>query len=514
MTTSAGLTPRECVRLLIEYRQRWIVPMVICGMLATGYALVMPRYWQASQALAVRSEVSGPSQGNPGKFSDLYEMRTLQETILELAKSRHVLTATLKAVEEAETEQPAEEPTPAKIKSLRKHLSLLPPKGAEFGKTEIFYLSVKDKDRDRAVRLVDELCQQLDLRLRDLRNEQAQSVVAELEMQVKLANTAHNTETASLEKFEAAIGPDLGELRMLHAASSGQSELRQQAVALETEHRITEARVHQAEQLLDVLRSAQNSPEQLVAMPSSLLESQPTLRSLKDGLISAQLRAARLTGTRTAEHPQMRAATKAVERVRNALHNELQVAIKGVEIDLEVTREHSQTLGNHLANVQRRLNGLAQHRAEYTNRVAAVENSREVIAQARKQLGELRAVQVAAQNTKLVTPIDRPEVGDSPIGLGRASVMMAGTLGGFILGMGCLFLTVSPAPNDPDAAAAVTVTREQAERGSWASVAKESFNHPSTLTTSATAAEAFRNTTNDSEVFDEHLATAEDLSAL
>ncbi|NOY43582.1 MAG: hypothetical protein GXP26_17315 [Planctomycetes bacterium] len=513
MTTSTGLTPRECVRLLIEYRQRWIVPMVICGVLATGYAIVKPRYWQASQALVVRSEVSGPSQGKPGKFSDVYEMRTFQETILELAKSRQVLNATLKAVEEAETEQPAQEPTSMEIQSLRKHFSLLPPKGAEFGKTEIFYLSVQDKDRDRSVRLVDELCKQLDLRLRGLRNEQAQSVVAELEMQVKLASAAHDTETASLEKFEVAIGLDLGELRMLHTASSGQSELRQQTVALETEHRVSEAQVHQAKQLLEVLRSAQNSPEALVAMPSSLLKSQPTLRSLKDGLISAQLRAARLAGTRTAEHPQMQAATKAVERVRNDLHAELQVAIKGVEIDLEVTREHSQMLGEHLANVQRRLNGLAQHRAEYTNRVAAVENSREVIAQARKQLGELRAVQVAAQNTKLVTPIDRPEVGDNPIGLGRSSLVMAGTLGGFILGMGCLFLTVSPIPTIPEPAVAeAVVNRGQAERGSWPGVANESFGYPSAVTTSATTAEVSGNTTIVSEVFNEHMATTEDLS--
>ena len=39
---------------------------------------------------------------------------------------------------------------------------MTPPGGAEFGKTEVFYISVKDKDRDLAISYVSELCRQLD----------------------------------------------------------------------------------------------------------------------------------------------------------------------------------------------------------------------------------------------------------------------------------------------------------------------------------------------------------------
>ncbi len=440
----AGFTPTECVRLLVEHRQRWMVPTVVCAMLSTVFALLMTRYWQADHALVVRHEVSSSSTGQPGDFADLFEMRTFQETMLELVKSRQVISATLQAVAQTESGSASVEPTEKAVAAFRKRLSMSPPGGAEFGKTEVFYLGVRDKNRERAIRSVAELSRQLDLRLRQLRNDQAQSVIGELEKQVELANASHQVQTHELEEFESQVGSDLGELRMLHGGFSGQSDLRQQAVALENESRNAAARVREAEQLLVVLQTAQQNPEQLVAMPNSLLTSQPTLRRLKDGMVDAQLRAAQLGGTRTAKHPQVLAANEAVQHIRSDLHNELKVAIQGVEIELGLSRGRSTDLQTQLQQVQNRLAKLALHRAEYSNRVSALQNSRTVLDHARKQLNEARAEQVAASSASLVAPIDRPDAGTHPIGMGRTSVLMLGTLGGLILGLGWTFLTVSP----------------------------------------------------------------------
>ena len=64
--------------------------------LAGAYSLVAPRKWEATQALIVRPEAASVSEERIGKFSDLSEMKTLQETILELAKSQSVVQATLR----------------------------------------------------------------------------------------------------------------------------------------------------------------------------------------------------------------------------------------------------------------------------------------------------------------------------------------------------------------------------------------------------------------------------------
>ncbi len=450
MTSNAPeLTPKECLRLLTVYRQRWIVPTLVCAVLATAYAVFMPRYWGASQALVVRGEVSSSSAHQPGKFADLYEMRTFQETILELVKSRQVLTETLKNIEQSETGQIADEPTPRQIEAFRRLVDMRPPGGAEFGKTEIFYLNVKDRDSERAGQLVDGLRRQLDLRLRQLRDEHSQGLIDELEKQVELVSNVHDVEMNQLVKLESEIGADLGELRMLHSASSGQSDLRQQATSLKNESRNYEARVTESEQLMFALRAAQQDPEQLIAMPSSLLTSQPTLRRLKDGLVDAQLRAARLSGTRTADHPQVQASIEAVNRVRNDLHQELQVAAKGVEVELRMNQDRYATLLSQFEGVQQRLDNLAKRRVDYSNHVSAVERSQLVLDQAQKQLSEVRAGQVAARSVSLVTPIDRPEVGSNPVGLRRASVLAIGSFGGLVFGLGWVFLTVAPVPTMP-----------------------------------------------------------------
>lgn len=440
----SGLTPGELVRLFVEHRQKWILPTVACGALALLGSLFMARNWEATQGFVVRPEISGAEGATPGKFADLYQMRTFQETILELAKSQQVIVATLQAVGTAETGEPATVPTEKEIEEFRESLSLLPPKGAEFGKTEVCYFQVKNKRRERALKLVAELGRQIDTRLRSLRVERSQSLIDDLQQQVDRAQSALQVETDRLAEFESHVGADLGELRMLNASFSGQSDLRQQSVNLKSEHRSASIKLRELEQLLETLIAARNNPEKLVAMPNSLLESQPTLRRLKDGLVDAQLRLARLEGTRTAEHPQVRAAAESVAYIRRDLHSELSVAIRGVEVELQLGRNRVAQLEQQQSDVDLRLAGLAELRAGYANHTSAVENSRKVLDQAQKQLGEVSAEQAAARTASLVTAIDQPETGSRPAGPGRAQVTLVGAFGGFALGWGWLFLTALP----------------------------------------------------------------------
>lgn len=435
------LTPQRCIQLLIEQRRVWLSLAVGCGMLAMLYALLMTRYWEACQGLLVRDEASVSSSKQPGKFSDLYEMRTFQETILEVAKSQQVVTATLNNVSKAETGDSVPEPSAQQVEQFRKRLSMTPPNGAEFGKTEVFYFSIKDPNRERAIKLVAELGRQLSLRLRELRKERSEGLVEEFEKQVKLASKVHQVENSKLKEFESQIGPDLGELRLLHSATGGQSDLRQQLVELEKETRTAEARLREAEDLLIVLQAAQDDPEQLVAMPNSLLKIQPTLQRLKNGLVDAQLQASKLSGTRTEVHPQVKAALDAVSRIREELHDELAFMIEGLRVEVGLSNNRLEVLNSQLSDIRERLNRLAEYRAEYSSRVACAESSRSMLSQARRQLNEVRAKQVAIQSAQLVTPIDVPDTGPYTVGLSRTMVVILGTLAGAVVGIGWVFLT-------------------------------------------------------------------------
>ena len=130
--------PRELGRLLIVYWRRWVVVTLLVTAAAAAYALVAPKTWQATQALIVRNEAAG-SETDPGRFRGADDLKSTQETILELAKSHGVLQATLAEVgPPADYAHPSAWPTDADIESLQKAAKIVPPKGVEFGARRSF----------------------------------------------------------------------------------------------------------------------------------------------------------------------------------------------------------------------------------------------------------------------------------------------------------------------------------------------------------------------------------------
>jgi len=451
-STTPVLNPVEVLKVLGEHRKQWIVSTTICAMLALLAAIALPRVWQASQAMVVREEAAGVGEGS-GKFRQPDDMKAVQETVLELAKSRTVLDAALRQVgADASSEA---------IADLRDAVSLAPPKGAEFGKTEIFYLNVKDASPERAVALNRAITSQLQSRLQALRDAKAESTIAELERGVALAERDLNDSTNKLSKLEAEVGGDLAELRLLNGGTSGDSDLRRKTVEIEAELRAAQTADRESQKLLDLLTAASEDHAKLLATPNRLLESQPPLRRLKDGLIDAQLRTAQLRGTMSDAHPQVIAAKIAERNILDEVHNELSTAVRGVSVDLELTAARVATLENQVAANQQRLSSLAGLRANYANLTAEVNQHSELLQKSRRELADARANQAAAKGPGVLTLIDAPDTGNRPLGPSRATIVLGGVVGGLAIGFGLVFLT-APLPTATPAIAPVVVRRKPA----------------------------------------------------
>ncbi len=439
-----GLNPADLVRIVRTHVRLWAIPGVICAVLAAAYALITPREWCATQTLIIRAEAAGVHESQVGKFSDLSEMKTLQETILELAKCQSVVLATLReSGPPANYRRPSQWPTPTDVDKFRKQIDMRPPGGAEFGKTEVFHLSVRDTHRERAARLVATLYDQVQIRLKQLRDERAQGMIAELERTVAIADEDLVASTKQLSTLEVAMGADLAELRTLNGVVGGQGEVSQELQAIETERRANEARQREDKQLLELLHGAAADPQQLVATPGSLLRSQPGVRRLKDALVDAQVRKAALLGSRSEKHPVVVAATESEQLIQKQLHEELSVAIRGVEVDLELGDDREQSLLAKWTAARERLTRVAENRAHYANLVAAVENHTSLVESARKNLAEARALQVGAQSASVIGGIDGVEIGNRPVGPGRTTITAAGGVAGLLLGFGLVFLVAT-----------------------------------------------------------------------
>ena len=444
-------SPRQVVDLLRVHVRLWLVPAVLIAAIVGVYAVVHKATWEASLALIVRNQASN-AEKNPGKFSYPEEMKTVQETILEVVKSRGVLEAALREVgPSADCKDPAAWPTDRDIAEVRKQVKLVPPKGAEFGKTEVFYLKVRAKDRARSVALNEAVFKYLQTQFQQIRDTKAQSMIEELGKTVLLAKADQAEATARLTATENRIGSDLGELRSMQEMATSDSALRRSAEEIRTQLRENAASEKANQELLNVLEKTQDESGCFVATPNRLLESHPSLRRLKDGLVDAQLTTSKLLGTMATNHPRVRSAREAEEEIGRHLHAELALARRGVEIELKLIADRRVLLEEQLTKTNRRLLNLTEVRADYANQVTETNSRSVLLERAEQNLAEARATRASAKAASLISPIDTPDAGIKPVGPGRAMIALGGVLGGLLAGFGLVFLAV-PTTSDVPAA--------------------------------------------------------------
>lgn len=433
---------RQIIRHARRHPARWLVPSLLIGALSVGYAAWHHPDWEASQALTVREQHADGSDRS-GQLSDAELLKHAQETFLELARSPAVLTAALRAVGPPPGRPaPQNWPTAQDVDDMRKNTEVTAPNGLEFGTTRMFYLNVTHPDPQRAVALASAICDASEQHFRTLRDSELRDAIAQLTNTVTLASQELDQQTEQLRQMEVAVGSDLAELRMLSEPYAGTSNLQTTLSELRQELRHTESESASNEQLLKLLNAAQRDPATLVATPNQLLEAQPALRRLKDGLIDAQLKTSELMGTMSADHPRVQAALVAEEEIRGHLHRELDVALRGLRGEQEVLEARTASLNHQVHDLQSRLERLAGMRTAYTKQLAEVQQQTDTLTQAQKELNATRANLAAGDVVGLVTRIDMPRTGPYPQGPGRSVIAAGGIAGGWLVGFGILVLTL------------------------------------------------------------------------
>lgn len=426
---------------LVHYRLRWILPAAAIAFAALIYATLKPSSWEATQAIVLRDEAVS-SLGRPGQFSGVEEMKHAQETVLQLARSREVVQSALESlVPPKNSWSTAAWPSKEDIAAARETIGVHSPSGTEFGTTEMLYIRVEADSPERARQLNELICAGLERQLGKMRNDRAESLVAELAHRERQATEALNRVTQRLSDMEEEVGTDLAELRILNEVGSGNGNLREQMVQIKNEIRTAMADQQSSQRLLEILETAQENTSELIATPNQLLESQPSLKRLKDGLIDAQLQSAKLEGTRTENHPSVVAARHSEAEIREHLHQEIAVAIRSLNADRSVNESRMIQLQTMLNDVSERMTNLASLRAGYNNVVAEVREKNEKLTRIRTDLADANSSVEAATTTSLITQVSGTEVSDYPVGPSRKAIVAAGVLGGVAVGLGILFLT-------------------------------------------------------------------------
>ncbi len=440
--TAVSAGPWSQAALLLQQHHRLLfAPVIVCVLLALLYAVVRTPEWRASQALLVREEAAG-ALSRQGRFDNIEAMKTAQETIAEISRNQAVATAALAEVGPPPGRDAEGWPTRPDVESFQRQLGLNAPKGQEFGRSEVIYLTVTAVTRPRAIALATAVCDQLEVRLKELRDRKAQSITSELEKTAALAEQDLIDATRELAALEAEVGSDLGELRILNDSGAGDSNLRSLHTQVRNELRLARLGHESHQEQLRLLSQAQQSPDTLLSAPKGIFEAQPPLRRLKEGLVDAQLRTAQLLGKMSPDHPEVRGAMTAEAAIRGQLRDELTALVGSLQADLQLSQSQIVALDKQQTDVVQRLNRLAALRASYANLVAQSKQCGETLQRAQKDLADARASQAAAQSTSLITRLDAPVAGDYAEGPGSIALIAGGALGGLLIGGALIFLVV------------------------------------------------------------------------
>lgn len=431
---------RHLGKIMLQWSPLWLATTAVTTALGFAYVtFVKEEVWVASQAMIVRDEIGG-TMNRQGRFDNKEALKAALDTILEVARNPQVVQQALM------TQLPPGSP-PLSEKDINSfigsQLAVRSPKGSEFGATEIFYVDVRHNDQQQAIELNKAICTSLEKRLQDIRMSRYDGIERELEYALEIAKEQRAIATEQLKKIESDVGDNLTDLRSLTDSPSAGGTAKMIVDQLTSERRQVEVQNRQLQEDLRFLQNLEDDPARVLVAPSNVLNSQPGLKRLCEGLVDSQIQELQLTGRYTDEHPAVRAAKFSRQAIRQQLSTELQLARKTLETEINVSEQRVKLLDDQIKAAQNRISELADIRADYANILGEVRNRSTIIEQIEKDLAVAESNRRAAGQSSLVTRIDAPVLSDKPVGPGTKTILLAAMMAGLLSGIG-LILLIAP----------------------------------------------------------------------
>lgn len=444
---------KHITSVLWTYRVLWIAPVVAAFALSVVYVMFMRgETWSARQSLIVRDDLLGQSY-KPGRFESLESMKSAQETILEIARKPLVIRNALQKLGPApgrwfsfgtsDNGWPSEE----MIESVQGSITLGAPNGAEFGRTEVIILNTKASTRERSRQFISLLLNEIIDKTNEVRSRRLQSMEAELIQARNAALAALEQSKSKLRSMDRQLGPDVDAMNALNDEQGSDNPIKRDLSQIRLEKRIVESDVETANAVLDMLIVARDNPNELVNISSELIRHQPALELLKKELISAQRSLASSKRRYTDDHPDVIGFKTEVEEIQQYIHRELSTAIAGMKNNVALLVLRSDRLNQEIQKLDARLVKLGENRADFLTMTSEVKQRNEIVNKTQKELAEIQGL-ASSGNANLLTAVDDPQVATRPDEMGKKATVLAGTLGGLMLGLG-LVLLVAPTM-DPD----------------------------------------------------------------
>lgn len=459
--------------VLVLFAPLWAGSALLFGIAGLAIALISSDTWSARQPLVLRDEATG-AVDRLGRFPSQTAMKAAQETILEMARNPEVVAAALRQIGRSDGKIDPTYPTSKIVDQVAKEsVNIIAPQGSEFGNTEMVYLRVEAESKDRAEAFCGILLENLTAHLREVRRIRADSVIVELTHARDLSRQKLDDALVEMKKVEIQVGSDLGELRNLNDAISGDGANRRTMQETFRELQSAELEMRRLESLHQLLSVGSQDAKHLLVSGNDLLKSQPSLQRLKDGLIDSQIASSKLASVYTEQHPRRRAAETTEREIEQRMVEEAREAVQAMQPTMQLTRDRVERFREQHETLTGKLNRLAGVRTGYSKLDAEVRALTQQLGQSEAALSAAEASRSAALSTNLLSELGPPQVAERPEGLSGSMTAIGATFAGLVFGLGTVFL-VAPGPTGPTYGRRLNdylVGRRSSDRGEKDSVA-------------------------------------------
>lgn len=418
-----------------------ITTVLICASISLVYALLAQKRWRASQTMLLRDDLLGQSF-KPGRFPSQESLKNAQETLLHIAKKSSVIREALRQTYPDKAESEAWPPATL-VDQTRELVSLLAPNGSDFGKTDVVVLSVYQATPESAKLFAERLSEQIEVHLRMFRMDVLRSMERELQLQYNQARTEFEAVAAPVRELVDAAGIDLESLRSFKD-SQGSFELQRVIENIKTEKRRFQTELQTCEKQLQLLREARANPQRSFVRNNELVQHQPALRKLTDGLNEAKLAYNTLAGTLLPDHPRVKGAQQAIENLELQIASEIELIEESLRTQMELAKSQVEFFQNEEAKYERRMLSINERRVDFQQLTNDLSQRLEALSKLQTNLSEIQSLASTADKVSLVSIVGPPELATKPKGTSRALLVLLGILGGGLLGLGIAFLNDDP----------------------------------------------------------------------
>jgi polysaccharide biosynthesis transport protein len=415
---------------------------IICSVLSLLYAVQAKKKWLASQTMVLRDDLLGESF-KPGRFPSQETLKNAQETLLHIAKKSEVIREALRLTH---PEHAAEKDWPSDdvVDGTRDLISLVAPNGSEFGKTDVVILNVKQNSPASAKKFAQTMAEQIEHHIRIFRSDLLRSMEQELNLQYEQAKVEFEQVAEPVRKLVESTGTDLESLKAFNDTGSGGNEMQRVLENLKSEKRRALTQAQLAEKQLELLAEAKSEPEVAFARNNELMQTQPSLKRLADGLNDAKLTYNNLAGAFLSEHPRLKAAEQAVANTKQQIASEISLIESALQTQLELARDQIAFFANEEEKYESRMLSVNEKRIDFQQLTNDLTQRLEAMGKQQTMLSEIQSLANTADRVSLVAIVGEPELATNPIGLSKSWIVLMGTIGGFFLGLG-----IAVTLNDP-----------------------------------------------------------------